>query len=103
MSNGNINRRKSNVVKVGNVSIGGENPIVVQSMTDTNTSDIKKTSSQILELAKAGSEIVRLTVNDADAIQAIPFIKDNLLKSGLKQVFVKIFLIYIIWHVSILH
>ena len=83
MSNGNINRRKSNVVKVGNVSIGGENPIVVQSMTDTNTSDIKKTSSQILELAKAGSEIVRLTVNDADAIQAIPFIKDNLLKSGL--------------------
>ena len=83
MSNGNINRRKSNVVKVGNVSIGGDNPIVVQSMTDTNTSDIKKTTDQILELAKAGSEIVRVTVNDSDAIKAIPYIKENIFKSGL--------------------
>ena len=73
MSNSNINRRKSNEVKVGNVFIGGDNPIVVQSMTDTNTSDIEKTTNQILELAKAGSEIVRVTVNDADAIQAIIF------------------------------
>ena len=83
MSNSNINRRKSNEVKVGNVYIGGDNPIVVQSMTDTNTSDIEKTTNQILELAKAGSEIVRVTVNDSDAIQAIPYIKDNIQKSGL--------------------
>ena len=83
MSTSNINRRKSNEVKVGNVFIGGDNPIVVQSMTDTNTSDIEKTTNQILELAKAGSEIVRVTVNDADAIQAIPYIKDNIQKSGL--------------------
>ena len=82
MSNSNINRRKSNEVKVGNVLIGGDNPIVVQSMTDTNTSDIEKTTNQILELAKAGSEIVRVTVNDADAIQAIPYIKDNIQKLG---------------------
>ena len=83
MSNSNINRRKSNEVKVGNVLIGGDNPIVVQSMTDTNTSDIEKTTNQILELAKAGSEIVRVTVNDADAIKAIPYIKDNIQKLGL--------------------
>ena len=83
MSNSNINRRKSNEVKVGNVLIGGDNPIVVQSMTDTNTSDIEKTTNQILELAKAGSEIVRVTVNDADAIQAIHYIKDNIQKLGL--------------------
>ena len=83
MSMNNINRRKSNEVKVGNVLIGGDNPIVVQSMTDTNTSDIEKTTNQILELAKAGSEIVRVTVNDADAIQAIPYIKDNIQKLGL--------------------
>ena len=83
MSNSNINRRKSNEVKVGSVFIGGENPIVVQSMTDTNTSDVEKTTNQIIELAKAGSEIVRVTVNDADAIQAIPYIKDNIQKSGL--------------------
>jgi len=83
MSNSNINRRKSNEVKVGNVLIGGDNPIAVQSMTDTNTSDIEKTTNQILELAKAGSEIVRVTVNDADAIQAIPYIKDNIQKLGL--------------------
>ena len=62
MSNSNINRRKSNAVQVGNVFIGGDNPIVVQSMTDTNTSDIEKTTNQILELAKSGSEIVRVTV-----------------------------------------
>ena len=83
MSNSNINRRKSNEVKVGSVFIGGENPIVVQSMTDTNTTDVENTTNQILELAKAGSEIVRVTVNDADAIQAIPYIKDNIQKSGL--------------------
>ena len=78
MKTNNINRRKSYEVKVGNVFVGGNNPIVVQSMTDTNTADIEKTTNQILELTKAGSEIVRVTVNDADAIQAIPLIRNNL-------------------------
>ncbi len=82
MSNSNINRRKSNTVKVGNVLIGGGNPVVVQSMTDTNTADIDETTKQIIHLVNAGSEIVRVTVNDSDAIKAIPFIKDNLKKSG---------------------
>ena len=84
MSTNNINRRRSYEVKVGNVSVGGNNPIVVQSMTDTNTSDIDKTTNQIAELAQAGSEIVRVTVNDSDAIQAIPYIKDNLKKMNIE-------------------
>ena len=84
MSTNNINRRKSYEVKVGNISVGGNNPIVVQSMTDTNTSDIDKTTNQIVELAQAGSEIVRITVNDSDAIQAIPYIKDNLKKMNIE-------------------
>ena len=84
MSTNNINRRKSYEVKVGNISVGGNNPIVVQSMTDTNTSDIDKTTNQIVELAQAGSEIVRVTVNDSDAIQAIPYIKDNLKKMNIE-------------------
>ena len=53
MNTNNINRRKSYEVKVGNVFVGGNNPIVVQSMTDTNTADIEKTTNQILELTKA--------------------------------------------------
>ena len=84
MSNNNINRRKSYEVKVGNIFVGGDNPIVVQSMTDTNTSDIKKTTKQIIELANAGSEIVRVTVNDSEAIKAIPFIRDNLDKLNIQ-------------------
>ena len=60
----------SNVVIVGSVYIGGSNPVVVQSMTDTYTADIDKTVKQILALSKAGSEIVRLTVNDEAAADA---------------------------------
>ena len=83
MSMNNINRRKSHEVKVGNISVGGNNPVIVQSMTDTNTSDIEKTTEQIIQLAEAGSEIVRVTVNDSDAMQAIPYIKESLIKSGI--------------------
>ena len=82
MSKSNINRRKSHTVQVGKVSIGGSSPIVIQSMTDTNTSDIKKTVDQIIKLADAGSEIVRVTVNDSEAIKSIPYIKDRLLHSN---------------------
>jgi (E)-4-hydroxy-3-methylbut-2-enyl-diphosphate synthase len=73
---------KTNVVKIGNVLIGGNNPVVVQSMTDTYTADIDKTVKQILALAKAGSELVRLTVNDEEAASAVATIKDKLAEQG---------------------
>ncbi len=67
------------VVQVGNVSIGGEHPVVVQSMTNTDTTDVYSSVKQIIELSKAGSELVRLTVNTIEAAQAVPAIKENLL------------------------
>ena len=76
MSDNNINRRKSNEVCIGDVKVGGNNPIVIQSMTDTNTSEIDKTTNQIVELFNAGSEIIRVTVNDSEAIKAVPYIKE---------------------------
>ena len=63
-----------------NVKLGGGLPVVIQSMTNTNTSDIKSTVEQIYSLYKSGSEIVRLTVDDDAAAKAIPYIKENLLK-----------------------
>ena len=66
------------LVKVGEVSIGGNAPIVVQSMTDTATADVDKTVSQILALYRAGSELVRITVNDEEAAKAVPLIKEQL-------------------------
>ena len=77
-----ISRRKSNLVKVGNVSIGNESPIVVQSMTDTDTSDVVKTVNQIKELCDAGSEIVRITVNNDQAAKSVEIIKNNLIDDG---------------------
>ena len=77
-----ISRRKSNLVKVGNVSIGNESPIVVQSMTDTDTSDVVKTVNQIKELCDAGSEIVRITVNNDQAAKCVEIIKNNLVDEG---------------------
>lgn len=71
---------KSIAVKVGNITIGGGAPVVVQSMTDTATADIEKTVSQILALQLAGSELVRITVNDEAAAKAVPEIKKCLLQ-----------------------
>jgi (E)-4-hydroxy-3-methylbut-2-enyl-diphosphate synthase len=65
-------RRKSVGVNVGGVLVGGGAPIVVQSMTNTNTEDIESTVRQVIELAEAGSELVRITVNTPDAAQAVP-------------------------------
>ena len=70
------------MVKIGKVYIGGGSPVIVQSMTDTVTSDISNTVKQILSLVSSGSEIVRLTVNDEEAARAVPFIKEKLLKMG---------------------
>ena len=71
-------RRNSSAVIIGNVIVGGDAPIVVQSMTNTETSDVIRTAAQIAELAQAGSEIVRVTVNDLAAAKAIPEIKNQL-------------------------
>ena len=67
------------VVQVGNVSIGGNSPIAVQSMTNTDTTQVEDTVKQILELSQAGSELVRLTVNTIEAAAAVPVIKEKLL------------------------
>ena len=77
-----ISRRKSNLVKVGNVNIGSDYPIVVQSMTDTDTSDVAKTVNQVKELCDAGSEIVRITVNNDQAAKCVEIIKNNLIDDG---------------------
>ncbi len=66
-------------VQVGNITIGGEAPIRVQSMTNTDTANIESTTAQITDLARAGSELVRITVDRPEAAIAVPYIKDNLL------------------------
>src|SRR5689334_23805276 len=75
-------RRKTCGVKVGHVQVGGNAPIVVQSMTNTDTADIASTFKQTVELAEAGSEIVRWTVNVPEAAAAVPEIKKRLLAAG---------------------
>lgn len=78
-----IQRRKSIQVMVGNVPVGGDAPIVVQSMTNTDTADVEATVEQIKHLHKAGSEIVRITVNNKEAAKAVPHIKEQLLEDNL--------------------
>ena len=73
-----MSRRKSQTVNVGDVIIGGNSPVVVQSMTNTDTADVIRTSAQIAALAQAGSEIVRVTVNNIESARAIPEIKEQL-------------------------
>jgi len=75
-------RRKSVVVRVGHVPVGGDNPIVVQSMTDTDTADITATVAQSKLLADAGSELVRVTVNNDAAAAAVPEIRKRLAALG---------------------
>ncbi len=75
-------RRKTVPVKVGGVTVGGARPIVVQSMTNTDTADAEATAAQVAALARAGSEIVRITVDRDEAAAAVPHIKERLLKEG---------------------
>src|SRR5947209_16452213 len=75
-------RRRSVPVQVGNVTVGGGAPVVVQSMTNTDTADIDGTVRQVAALAAAGSEIVRITVDRDEAAAAVPKIKERLLKIG---------------------
>jgi (E)-4-hydroxy-3-methylbut-2-enyl-diphosphate synthase len=75
-------RRASRSVEVGGVRIGGDAPIVVQSMTNTDTADVAGTARQIAELARAGSELVRITVNTREAAAAVPHIRDRIAAMG---------------------
>ncbi len=79
-----IERRKSIPVKVGSVTVGGDKPIVVQSMTNTDTADIDGTVEQVEALHRAGSEIVRITVDREEAAQSVPYIKEKLLARGIE-------------------
>ena len=78
MSEVYLPRRSSVPVRVGQVVVGGGAPVVVQSMTNTDTADIKATTRQVAELARAGSEKVRITVNNAQAAAAVPKIRERL-------------------------
>ncbi len=73
-----IKRKKTHAVNVNGISIGGDNPIVVQSMTNTDTADVDGTVTQVLALAEAGSELVRITVDKIEAAQAVPLIRKRL-------------------------
>jgi (E)-4-hydroxy-3-methylbut-2-enyl-diphosphate synthase len=77
-------RRQSVAVAIGPVKVGGNNPIVVQSMTNTDTADVTSTVNQVMALANAGSELVRVTVNTEEAAAAVPKIVDTLDKFGVR-------------------
>ncbi len=72
-------RRSSVAVRIGNVTVGGDAPVIVQSMTNTDTADVEATVRQVRELAAAGSEIVRVTVNNEESAATVPLIRDRLL------------------------
>jgi (E)-4-hydroxy-3-methylbut-2-enyl-diphosphate synthase len=76
-------RRKSVGVIVGGVQVGGGAPVVVQSMTNTDTADIQSTVKQVIELYQAGSQLVRITVNNDDAARAVPYIYEKLHDAGI--------------------
>jgi len=78
-----LERRTSIPVNVGHVKVGGGAPVVVQSMTNTDTADVAGTVAQVAALARAGSEIVRITVDRDEAAAAVPHIKEKLLKMGM--------------------
>ncbi len=75
-------RKKTQQVLIGNVKVGGNAPIVVQSMTNTDTADVAATVKQVMELANAGSEVVRITVNNEEAAQAVAEIRAQLDANG---------------------
>ena len=78
-----IQRRKTYAVKIGNVTVGGNASVVVQSMTNTDTADVPSTVQQVAALARAGSELVRVTVNNDAAAKAVPVIVDELDRLGI--------------------
>ncbi|MGB5737219.1 MAG: flavodoxin-dependent (E)-4-hydroxy-3-methylbut-2-enyl-diphosphate synthase, partial [Thiohalocapsa sp.] len=83
MSESPINRHRTVRVRVGDIGVGGDEPIRIQSMTNTDSADIESTVTQCVELARAGSEMVRLTVNNESAAAAVPRIRERLDALGL--------------------
>ena len=79
-----IQRRKSVIAKIGNVRVGSDAPVVVQSMTNTDTADVAATVQQVAQLARAGSELVRVTVNNDAAAKAVPAIVEDLEKQNIR-------------------
>src|SRR6202047_3261087 len=77
-----IERRKTVTAVVGGVRVGSDAPVVVQSMTNTDTADVASTVQQVAALARAGSEMVRVTVNNDEAAKAVPAIVEELAKKG---------------------
>ena len=77
-----IKRHRTHAVRIGDVVVGGGAPVVVQSMTNTDTADVEATTRQVIELAAAGSEIVRVTVNTEEAARAVPQIREQLWLRG---------------------
>ncbi len=81
---GPATRRNTRQVRIGGIRVGGDAPVVVQSMTNTDTSDVAATTKQVAELWRAGSELVRVTVNTAEAAAAVPRIRDKLAMMGVQ-------------------
>ena len=79
---GSVHRRRAVTVNIGGVKVGSEAPIVVQSMTNTDTADVESTVQQVAALARAGSEMVRITVNNDEAAKSVPYIVEGLAKKG---------------------
>src|SRR3982074_55262 len=79
---GAASRRRSVSVAVAGVTVGGDAPVVVQSMTNTDTADAEGTARQVAALARAGSELVRITVDRDEAAAAVPKIKERLGQMG---------------------
>ena len=79
-----IQRRKTVTCTIGNVRVGSDAPVVVQSMTNTDTADVASTVEQVASLARAGSELVRVTVNNEDAAAGVPHIVEQLDKRGIR-------------------
>ena len=77
-----VSRRRTRLVQIAHVRVGGDSPVVIQSMTNTDTEDVVKTAIQCAELARAGSELVRITVNTPEAAAAVPAIREQLDRLG---------------------
>ncbi|MDQ3618042.1 MAG: flavodoxin-dependent (E)-4-hydroxy-3-methylbut-2-enyl-diphosphate synthase, partial [Pseudomonadota bacterium] len=80
---GPLPRRLTRSVRIGGIEVGGGAPVVVQSMTNTDTADVASTTRQVAELWRAGSELVRITVNTVEAAAAVPRIVDKLQMMGI--------------------
>ncbi|HZQ44299.1 MAG TPA: flavodoxin-dependent (E)-4-hydroxy-3-methylbut-2-enyl-diphosphate synthase [Acidobacteriaceae bacterium] len=77
-----IQRRPAVTVNIGGIRVGSDAPVIVQSMTNTDTADVESTIQQVASLARAGSELVRVTVNNDDAAKAVPYIVEGIRKRG---------------------